>query len=174
MSKYLPKSTSFVPARTDLAVKLFLRDHNFLFGSSTTTRLNYANTCSLNSASSLTLTCLLEVGHPPGLLDHNSRIREFRYKRLVVQVTTRFAVGDFFFLGVVSRKKEEKSSTIELAPRGVQDSPLSFFCPTRVAQFRKAKDFFCRRATYKGSGSTGKPRKPLSPPVLVYRRRKGT
>ncbi len=54
-----------------------------------------------------------------------------------------------FFLRVVSRKKEEKSSTDELPTRRTQDSPLSFFV-LRGAQFRKAKDFFSRRATYKG------------------------
>ena len=45
-------------------VLIISKAYNFLFGSSTTSRLNYANTCSLNLASSLTLACLLEVGHP--------------------------------------------------------------------------------------------------------------
>jgi hypothetical protein len=41
------------------------------------------------------------------------------------------------------------TGTDELPTRGLQDSLLSFFV-LRVAQFRKAKDFFCRQATYKG------------------------
>ncbi len=45
------------------------------------------------------------------------------------------------FLQVVSRKKEEKSSTDELPPRGVQDSPLSFFCPTSRS-IQESEGFF--------------------------------
>jgi hypothetical protein len=55
----------------------------------------------------------------------------------------------FFFLQVVSRKKEEKLSTDELPTRRVQDSPLSFFCPTSRS-LQESEGFFCQRATYKG------------------------
>jgi hypothetical protein len=59
-----------------------------------------------------------------------------------------FAVEFFFSYELLNARKEEKLSTDELLPRGVQDSPLSFFV-LRVAQVKKAKDFFYRRATYK-------------------------
>ncbi len=44
------------------------------------------------------------------------------------------------------------------------------FFVLRVAQDKKAKDFFYRRATYKGR-KYKKPRKPLSPPGLVCHRK---
>ncbi len=60
-----------------------------------------------------------------------------------------FAVKEFFSHKLLNARKKEKLSTDELPPRGVQDSPLSFFCPTsRSSQEREG--FFCRRATYKG------------------------
>ncbi len=47
---------------------------------------------------------------------------------------------------------------------------MSFFV-LRVAQIKKAKDFFADELHTRAS--TGKPRKPLSPPRLVYRHKKG-
>ena len=82
-----------------------------------------------------------------------------------------FAVEEFFSYESLNTRKEEKSSTDELPTRKVQDSPLSFFCP-QVAQFKKAMDFFADELHTRAS--TGKPRKPLSPPGLVYRHKKGT
>ncbi len=46
------------------------------------------------------------------------------------------------------------------------------FFVLRVAQIKKAKDFFADELHPRAS--TGKPRKPLSPPGLVYRHKKGT
>ncbi len=54
-----------------------------------------------------------------------------------------------FFLRVVSRKKEEKSSTDEITTRRALDLPLRFFCPTSRS-IQESEDFFSRRATYKG------------------------
>ncbi len=44
---------------------------------------------------------------------------------------------------------------------------IEFFCPTSRS-IQESKGLFIWQATYKGNGSTGKPRKPLSPPGLVY------
>ncbi len=82
-----------------------------------------------------------------------------------------FAVEEFFSYESLNARKEEKLSTDKLPPRGVQDSPLSFFV-LRVAQVKKAKDFFTDELHTRAS--TGKPRKPLGPPGLVYHRKKGT
>ncbi len=97
------------------------------------------NTCSLNSASSLTLACLLEIGH----LAQNT-ILEFKNSAIqAVSCTSYYEIRRrrFFFLQVISRKKEEKSSTDELPPRGVKDLPLSFFCPTSC-WIQESKGFF--------------------------------
>jgi hypothetical protein len=51
--------------------------------------------------------------------------------------------------GDPSFKNEEKLSTNELPTRRVQDSPLSFLSYESLNS-RKAKYFFCQRATYKG------------------------
>jgi hypothetical protein len=76
-----------------------------------------------------------------------------------------FAVEEFFSYELLNARKEEKLSTDELPPRGVQDLPLSFFCPTSRSS-QEAKDFFADELHTRAS--TGKPRKPLSPPGLVY------
>ena len=60
-----------------------------------------------------------------------------------------FAVKELFSYESLNARKEEKLSTDELPPRGVQDSPLSFFCPTSCSS-QESEGFFCRRATYKG------------------------
>jgi hypothetical protein len=82
-----------------------------------------------------------------------------------------FAIEEIFSYELLNARKEENLSTNELPPRGVQDSPLSFFV-LRVAQVKKAKDFFANKLHTRAS--TGKPRKPLSLPGLVYRHKKGT
>jgi hypothetical protein len=54
--------------RDPLVCRSLSKSHNFLFGSSTnTTCFNYANTCSLNSASSLTSLVYESWGWPSGL-----------------------------------------------------------------------------------------------------------
>ena len=60
-----------------------------------------------------------------------------------------FAVEFFFSYELLNARKEEKLSTDELPPRGVQDSPLSFFCPTSCSN-QESEGFFCRRAIDKG------------------------
>ncbi len=123
-----------------------LRAHNFLFGSSTTTRFNYANTCSLKLQALELSLVYLRLAIRPRTQFQNSRIP--LYKLLVVQVTTRFAVEDFFPTSRFTQERE-KSSTDKLPPRGVQDSPLSFFCPmSRSSQ--ESEGFFYQRATYRG------------------------
>ncbi len=52
----------------------------------------------------------------------------------------------FFFYELLNARKEEKSSTDELPTRFA----IEFFFVLQVTKSRKAKDFFCRRATYKG------------------------
>jgi hypothetical protein len=81
-----------------------------------------------------------------------------------------FAVKEIFSYELLNARKEEKLSTDELPPRGVQDSPLSFFCPTSRSS-QESKGFFANKLHTRAS--TGKPRKPLSPPGLVYRHKKG-
>ncbi len=90
--------------------------------------------------------------------------------KCVFKILRDFAVKEFFSYESLNPRKEEKLSTNELPPRGVQDSPLVFFV-LRVAQVKKAKDFFADKLHTRAS--TGKPRKPLSPPGLVYRHKKG-
>ncbi len=68
---------------------------------------------------------------------------------------------------MLNARKEEKSSTDELPTRFA----VEFFFVLRVAQSRKAKDFFAEELHTRAS--TGKPRKPSSPPGLVYRHKKG-
>jgi hypothetical protein len=60
-----------------------------------------------------------------------------------------FAVEEFFSYESLHARKEENLSTDDLRPRGVQDSPLSFFCPTSHSS-QESEGFFSRRATYKG------------------------
>jgi hypothetical protein len=60
-----------------------------------------------------------------------------------------FTAEEFFSYQLLNVRKEEKLSTDELPPRGVQDSPLSFFCPTSHSS-QESKGFFCPQATYKG------------------------
>ncbi len=60
-----------------------------------------------------------------------------------------FAVEEIFSYESLNARKEEKLSTDELPPRGVQDSPLNFFCPTSRSS-QESEGFFCQRATYKG------------------------
>ncbi len=79
-----------------------------------------------------------------------------------------FAVEKFFSYESLNARKEEKSSTNELPTRFA----VEFFFVLRIAQSRKAKDFFADELHTRAS--TGKPRKPSSPPGLVYRHKKGT
>ncbi len=81
-----------------------------------------------------------------------------------------FAIEEIFSYKLLNARKEEKLSTDELPPRGVQDLPLSYFV-LRVAEVKKAKDFFTNELHTRAS--TGMPRKPLSPPGLVYCHKKG-
>ncbi len=60
-----------------------------------------------------------------------------------------FPVEEFFSYESLNARKEEKLSTDELPPRGVQDSLLSFFCPTSRSS-QESEGFICQRATYKG------------------------
>ena len=60
-----------------------------------------------------------------------------------------FAVEEIFSYESLNARKEEKLSTNELPPRGVQDLPLSFFCPSSHSS-QESKGFFCQRATNKG------------------------
>ncbi len=74
-------------------------------------------------------------------LEHNSRISwTFLYKRLVVQVTTRFAVEEFFPTIRLTQERENLS-TDELPPRVVQDLPLSFFLSYESLKSRKRRIF---------------------------------
>ncbi len=101
--------------------------------------LTTTNTCSLNLARSLTLACLLEVGHPA-----QNTILEFENSAIqAVSCTNYYKIHcrRIFFLQVVSRKKEEKLSTDELPTKRVQDSPLSFFCPTSRS-IQESEGFF--------------------------------
>ncbi len=91
--------------------------------------------------------------------------------KCVFKLLRNFAVKEFFSYESLNARKEEKLSTDELPMRRGLDSPLSFFV-LRVAQFRKAKVFFSDELHTRAS--TGKPRKPLSLPGLVYRHKKGT
>ncbi len=166
-----------------------LRAHNFLFGSSTITRFNYANTCSLKSQALEPSLVYLRLAIRPRTQFQNSRI--LLYKWLVIQVTTRFAVEDFFPTSCFTQERE-KLSTDELPPRGVQDSPLSIFCPTSRSS-QESEGFFYRRATYRGKygkakeavesatagllpqeGDMRKSRKEKDQGRLVYCHKKGT
>jgi hypothetical protein len=69
--------------------------------------------------------------------------------KCVFKLLQDFAIEELFSYESLSARKEEKLSTNELPPRGVQDSPLSFFCPTSCS-IQESEGFFCRRATYKG------------------------
>jgi hypothetical protein len=60
-----------------------------------------------------------------------------------------FAAKEIFSYKLLNARKEEKLSTNELPPRGVQDSPLIFFCP-KSRSIQESEGFFCQRATYKG------------------------
>ncbi len=75
---------------------------------------------------------------------------------------------NFFSYESLNTRKEEKSSTNELRTRFA----VEFFYPTSRSS-QESEGFFSRRATYTRAG-TGKPRKPLSPPGLVSRHKKGT
>ena len=67
---------------------------------------------------------------PQVMVDHNSRIRKFMLDKCVFKLLQDFAVKVIFSYESLNPRKEEKLSTDELSPRGVQDSLLSFFCPT--------------------------------------------
>ncbi len=64
---------------------------------------------------------------------------------LVVQVTTRFAVEEIFFLRV---RKDEKLITDELNTYKIRRRV--FFCPTSRSS-QESEGFLFRRATYKGT-----------------------
>ncbi len=80
--------------------------------------------------------------------------------RFVVQVTTKFAVEELFSY---ESFHEKKNLQVEHKIR------RWVFFVLRVAQWRI---FFVHELHTRAS--TGKPRKPLSPPGLVYRHKKGT
>ncbi len=65
-----------------------------------------------------------------------------------------------FFLQIISRKKEEKSSTNELPPRGVQALPLSFFCPTSCS-IQESKCFFLQTSYVQGQWKYGKAKEAI-------------
>jgi hypothetical protein len=71
-----------------------------------------------------------------------------------------FAVEEILSYESLNARKEEKLSTNELPPRGVQDSPLSFFCPTSRSS-QESKGFVYRQATYKGK--YGKAKEAVGP-----------
>ncbi len=75
-----------------------------------------------------------------------------------------------FFLQVVSRKKEEKSSTDELPTTRVA---VEFFLSYESLKSRKRR-IFLPTSYIQGQLKYGKPRKPLSPPGLVCRHKGGT
>ncbi len=58
-------------------------------------------------------------------------------------------------------QERKKIVPTKLSTRRVKDSPSIFFCLTS-SSIQERKGLFIQRATYKGNGSTGKPRKPLS------------
>jgi hypothetical protein len=119
--------------------------------------------------------------------------------KCVFKLLQDFAVKEIFSYESLNARKEEKLITNELPPRGVQDSPLSFFCLTSRSN-QESEGFFCRRATYKGKyrkakeavesaraglspqeGDVRKSRKEkdqgrreVGSPGLVYRHKKGT
>ncbi len=71
-----------------------------------------------------------------------------------------FAVKEIFSYESLNARKKEKLSTNELPPRGVQDFPLSFFCPTSHSS-QESEGFFYRPATYKGK--YGKAKEAVGP-----------
>jgi hypothetical protein len=96
--------------------------------------------------------------------------KEIQAVRLVVQVTTRFAVEEFFsYESFHARKKKNRLPTSYIQEE--YKIRRRVFFVLRVAQFRKAKDFFCRRATYKGK--YGKAKEAVSPPGAGLSPQKG-
>ncbi len=75
------------------------------------------------------------------MVDHNSRILEFTLDKCVLKLLRDFAVKEFFSYESLHTRKEEKLSTDELLPRGVQDSPLSYFRPTSRSS-QESEGFF--------------------------------
>ncbi len=69
--------------------------------------------------------------------------------KCVFKLLRDFAVEEIFSYESLNARKEEKLSTNELPPRGIQDSPFSFFCPTSRSS-QESEGFFYRQATYKG------------------------
>jgi hypothetical protein len=61
--------------------------------------------------------------------------------KCVFKLLRDFAVEEMFSYELLDTRKEEKLSTEELPPRGVQDSPLSFFCPTSCSS-QESEGFF--------------------------------
>ncbi len=110
-------------------------------------------------------------GWPSGLENTIPEFWEFTLDKCVFKLLRDFAVKEYFSYESLNTRKEEKLITDKLPRRGVQDSPLSFFCPTSHSS-QESKGFFYQQATHKGK--YGKPRKPLGPPGLVYRHKKGT
>ncbi len=83
----------------------------------------------------------------------------------------RYAVKEFFsYESFHARKKKNQVSTSYLQEE--YEIRRQVFFVLWVAQIEKAKDFFADKLHTRAS--TGKPRKPLSPPGLVYRHKKGT
>ncbi len=60
-----------------------------------------------------------------------------------------FAVEEIFSYELLKARKEEKLSTDELHPRGVQDSPSSFFCPTSRSS-QESEGFFLTTSYIQG------------------------
>ncbi len=116
-----------------------LRAHNFLFGSSFTTCFNYANTCSLKSQALELSLVYLRLAIRPRAQFQNSSIPSIQ----VVSCTSYFEIRRrrFFFLQVVSRKKEKNQVLTSYLQEGYEICHLVFFV-LRVPQVKKAKDFF--------------------------------
>ncbi len=94
-----------------LVCRSLSKSHNFLFGSSTTTsHFNYTNTCSLNSASSLTSLVYESWGWPSGL-DHKLAIKKAIQKSLNWNLSRKLFQDDsndekYQFVGFVSSHKK--------------------------------------------------------------------
>ncbi len=110
------------------------------------------------SSCKLLKSCLSTWGWPSGL-EHNSRFWGFSYKRLVVQVTTRFAVEDFFSYKLFHARKRKIKYWRVTSKRSTRFG-VEFFCPTSCSS-QEREGFFYRRATYRGK--YGKAKEDIGP-----------
>ena len=129
--------------------------------------LTTTNTCSLK------LQALYSQATPWGWtdgLEHNSRIHLCKsfYEQVFLRGSTRKPLKRWKRYSPTSRK----GRVFKAPSRHSYKIRRWDFLSYELLNLGKQR-IFCQWATYKGSGSTGKPRKPLSPPGLVYCHKKG-